>query len=311
MGYVNRDWEIVDYQLYELRATGLIAEGSHRVRGPRPDGLSEGRFVACLGAAQTFGALCDRPFPALLREKLETPFLNLGFGGAGPSFFLRNGELLELVNKSRLAVIQVMSGRSVSNSLFESNGTDFLIRRDNGKKVAAGDAFSELLDRGRSLGPFRLNRILPRIMAIVGQGTVKRLVRECRANYLAEYRTLFQLITVPKILFWFSKRSPDYRDSYASLGEVFGEFPQLVNREMMDHLKTDCEGYVECVTSRGSPQRLISRFTGQPVSIKHSDARPDLDSTPNYYNAYYPSSEMHEDAAAALAPVCRELMDRF
>ena len=298
MGYVERDREVVDYQTYELGETGLIAKDSRLVRGPRSGALAARRFIACLGAAQTFGVLSERPFPALLQETLQTPVLNLGFGGAGPSFFLRDRGLLDLVNQSRLAVVQVMSGRSVSSSLFECDGTDFLIRRSNGKRVSAADAFSDLLKKGQRLGPFRPRRVLPRVMAIVGQRTVKQLVRECRATYLEDYRELFSAIQVPTILFWFSKRSPDYRDRYANLREVFGEFPQLVDREMVDHLKPYCVDYVECVTSRGSPQRLISRFTGEPVSIKESDARPDLSSSPHQYNSYYPSPEMHEDAAA-------------
>ncbi|MEY3898382.1 MAG: hypothetical protein RLZZ214_3903 [Verrucomicrobiota bacterium] len=308
MGYEKRDWEVVDYELWEMGESGLVPPGSRLARGPCPGKLQDQRFVTCLGAAQTFGVLCRNPYPALLQEAVGQPVVNLGFGGAGPSYFLNDPELIHLVNRSSLAVIQVMSARSTSNSLFESTGNDFGIRRSDGHKMAAEELFVSVLKQGQSIGPFQPKRFVPRIMAILGQQKAKQLVRECRDSYLEEYAELLDRIKVPKVLLWISKRAPDYQERYATIGEMFGEFPQLVNRGMVESLRAQCDAYVECVTSRGSPQTLFSRFTGEPVSIRHSDARPDLQSTPLARDGYYPSPEMHEDAAAALIPVCLGLL---
>lgn len=308
MGYAERDWEVVDYELWELGDCGLVPPASRAVRGPCPGKLQDKQFVTCLGAAQTFGALCRQPFPALIQESIGQPVLNLGFGGAGPSFFLNDPELINVVNRSSLAVVQVMSARSTSNSLFQSTGTDFVLRRSDGKQFAAEQIFVSLLKQGQGIGPFRPKRFLPRIMATIGQQKVKRIVRECRESYLEEYSELLGRIKVPKVLLWISKRAPEYQERYAAIGELFAEFPQLVNRGMVEQLRTQCDAYVECVTSRGSPQHLISRFTGEPVGIRHADARPDLPATSSNKDGYYPSPEMHEDAASALIPVCMSLL---
>src|SRR5690606_30734795 len=82
-GYVIRDWEVVDYACYELEGTGLW------FRGPAPGRLEAGRYFTAIGAAQTFGCFCPRPYPALLAERLGVEGLNLGYSGAGPAFFLR------------------------------------------------------------------------------------------------------------------------------------------------------------------------------------------------------------------------------
>jgi hypothetical protein len=73
---------------------------------------------------------------------------------------------------------------------------------------------------------------------------------------------------------------------------LWGQFPQFVNRAMVDQLRGHADLYVECVSSRGSPQRI-------------------MDSTGNFYwDKYYPSAEMHEDAASLLLPAYRSLLDR-
>ena len=71
MSYQERDYEVVDYELYAIPGIGMA-------RGPAPDSLEAGRYFTCLGAAQTFGCFCERPFPALVAERLGVPALNFG-----------------------------------------------------------------------------------------------------------------------------------------------------------------------------------------------------------------------------------------
>ena len=107
MGYEERDWEIVDY--------GVEMTPDHRfkLRGPLPD-LDGADYFSTVGAAQTFGCFCQKPYPMLLQEQLALPVLNLGVGGAGPEFFNNNPILIDYINRSRFVVVQVMSGRSQS-----------------------------------------------------------------------------------------------------------------------------------------------------------------------------------------------------
>jgi hypothetical protein len=278
--YQERDWEIVDYQLYELPGTGLS------FRGPNPGDLRESEYFVCLGAAQTFGCFATRPFPVLLQERLGMPVLNLGYAGAGPEFFFGNGALMAYINRARFAVVQVMSGRSESNSLFDSGGLELLTRRSDGARIGADAAYRELLEDG-------------------GEAVVRRVVEETRANWVASCRRLLGDIKVPTLLFWFSKRSPSYGIGYDNLFSMFSSFPQLVDDRMVAQVRPLADDYVECVTQRGIPQRLISRFTGEPVVL--SPPRKDLSKEGQTHNLYYPSPEMHEDAADCLGDACSRL----
>jgi hypothetical protein len=296
-GYQDRDREIVDYQLYYLDNFDFC------VRGPEPQKLEENKYFVCLGAAQTFGCFTEKPYPVLLQEKINMQSLNLGFAGAGPYFFLRNKDfLIKYINNAKFAVIQVMSGRSESNSLFDSGGLEYLTRRSDGVKIGAQQAYDEVLRN-------------------YDKKYVKELIAETRLNWVNNYKLLLEEIKIPKVLFWFSTRKSYYTEIYlckkyagipaffgkSNAGALFGKFPQLVNPEMINQIRQYSDEYVECISKRGMPQVLISRFTGKPITIDPGLARKDLGNGKRQkYNNYYPSPEMHIDAANALEKVCKK-----
>lgn len=302
-GYQRRDIDIVDYQMYDLQDTGLS------FRGPVPADLSPGSYFVCLGAAQTFGCFCQDPYPAQLEKALGLPALNLGYGGAGPEFFAQQKSLLPLIKNARFVVLQVMSGRSQSNPYYECGGLEYVTRRADGKRMGALEAYKELMS-GPSLGgelPIigRYARALSRRLAV---GETRRVVEDARAQWVANFQALCDEITVPKVLFWFSKRKPAYQESYKSVFKLFNEYPQLVDDKMTDAVKAHCDHYVECVSERGSPQPLFHKDTGEPAIVHTGNDREDLKGEPWTHNKYYPSPQMHDDAFAALEPVCRDLL---
>ena len=303
-GYQQRDREVVDYRMYELPGTGL------QFRGPPLLIDAPGSYFTCIGAAQTFGCFCERPFPALLAERLGLPALNLGYGGAGPEFFDRHRSLLTYINRSKFVVIQVMSGRSQSNSVFDCRGLEYGIRRSDGVAIGADALYSQLLGgpTANTGLPALVRKAVARSMSLP---RTLRVIAETRRAWIQSSERLLAGITVPTILFWFSKRAPAYRTGVRNLEALFGEFPQLVNQVMVDLVRSRCDDYVECISARGSPQRLYSRFTGRPVTVDPADDRPDLAVGRAWtHNRYYPSAEMHEDAADALEPTCRRALEQ-
>jgi hypothetical protein len=188
MQYQKRDWEVVDYQGYILKNTGGKA-----VRGPEPKTLEKGQYFVCVGAAQTLGCYCEKPYPTLLQEKLNLPVLNLGMAGAGPLCFLEEQPFLDYINRAKFAIVQVMSGRSENNSFFDSQGREYLTRLSDGVKLGADLAYTELLKQ------YDLNY-------------VKTIIAETRHNWVQNFQKLLQAIQVPKILFWFSTREPYYQE---------------------------------------------------------------------------------------------------
>jgi hypothetical protein len=292
LGYAGRDYEIVDYHMTDLPRSGI------QVRGPLPPDLEPGSYFAAVGAAQTFGCYCENPFPQMIAERIGLPALNLGIAGAGPEFFLVDDDMIPHINRARFAIVQVMSGRSQSNSVYSCDGKEYVTRRKDGRQLGAEEIFDELLGKPVPKESSILQRARRKVVNLMGRSATRALVEEIRANWVRSNLELLDRIAVPTVLFWFSRRGTDYTEDYASTFKLFGEFPQLVHTEMLAPLKARATSYVECVSARGTPQKLFSRFTGEPATEPHA------------FNAYYPSPEMHEDAADALEPVCRGLAAR-
>lgn len=301
--YQNLDKDIIDYKIYDFQ--GL------KLRGPK---LDNNKYIAFIGASQTFGRYCQEPYPNILGKRLNMGILNFGIGGKGPTYFLRNKTILEAVNKADLVIIQVLSGRSIGNSVFGSmDGGMHGIRLIDGKRMRSDYIFSELINGIDNRG--------------LSREFMENLVKEIRGNYVAATIELLEAIQPPKVLLWFSTRTPEYKEIYgltpyqqftkdfrqifsaileklsngkigffrrykeAHVDNLLAEFPHLVNREMIEEIKPHCDCYVELVSNTGLPQ-VLRDFQGKIVGKDN----------------YYPSPEMHQQAVELLYPVCQSIL---
>jgi hypothetical protein len=180
--------------------------------------------------------------------------------------------------KDKFVVVVVLSGRSESNSLFDN--------RASGNLMGVRKADKRLM---------RFEEFVSDLMKTESRDRVMEIIQETRASYVSNMMTLLQKIYRPKILFWFSMRTPEYQERFGSTWELLGDFPQIVNRKMIDMLRPYADHYVECVTSRGMPQQLWQASQAVDGTVVENG---------RLVNRYYPSPEMHEDAASSLAPVC-------
>jgi hypothetical protein len=280
--YQIQDFDIVDYQLWNHEAAPDL------LRGPSPKTLysSSPRFLAFLGAAQTFGTMCRYPYPNLVSSMLGYEALNLGLGGAGPGKYLRNPGLFEWINQSQAAVIQVMAARSSPNSLMVNppGGSMFRWRSDEPNT------------------PLRHSEELyKQLLGEKADDEIFSIISETRDNWVREYKELSSMISVPTILLWMSSRNPQYKIGTDSIQSLFGGFPQLVDKASFDRISAFFDHAVISVTDAGMPAPLISRFTGRPSPVQRDRHKMRV-------NNYYPSQEQHINAALKLKPILLELI---
>jgi len=280
--YDLRDHEIVDYQYWELPGTGI------QFRGPAVDFGDPAPYFSCAGAAQTFGCFVADPYPALLGARIGMRAVNLGLGSATPVIF-SDERLLKIINGGRFLVLQVMAARQCGNSRLQSLGTDLVRDRRYGDEVPAHVAWQRILDEERS--------------------ELERYVAESQATWVDQYQTLLRQIHVPVIFFYYSVKtkgtdpSMDAKDALT----LFDAFPQLVRGSSIDVVAKLCDDFVACTSTRNHGHRLTSRLSGEPVEVDNSVLDPHM--TMRWkHNWYYPSPEMHEDAAASLLPAASALM---
>lgn len=280
--YQDQALGLVNYQYFQ--APG----GTLYFRGPVPPSLEKNEFFVCIGAAQTFGRFCETPFSEIISDRLDIPCLNLGYAGAGLSFYLMNDYLIDLINKARFVVVQVMSGRSESNSRYLSlTGRNILTRVSNKTTLMDTEAYEEIL-RSNSFD------------------LIREIVQQTKYSWLRNTTSLLERITIPKCLFWFSVRSPQYQMNFNNVKSLLGEFPHLIDTSLINAVKPLANGYVECVSNRGLPQKLYAKNNNDKVEVTFG-LGPGAKAKKSDYNRYYPSPEMHLDAADALLSTCQKL----
>lgn len=277
--YQNRDWDVVDYEGFEIKGLPYV------LRGPKPKSTKDGNYGMILGAGQSFGVLVRRPYAHMITEDFDLPMLNLSVGGSAPQLYLNNQAALEPYRNAKFVIVQVLSARSSKTSYFETrDGKNMLRPAGSSLPYVPGDtAYTAMFE----------NEPEPLVRAVIG---------ELRANWMREMTELLSLIKAPKILLWFSKRSPDIEDTFDDYRKSSGVFPQFVNRDMVDAVRRHADFYVEGQTKRGVPNQLVNRFTGEPAQVMLGDKK--LAKSEDYY---YPSPEMHEDVYALLKPVISKI----
>ena len=286
--YQKRDYEVVDYQEYHLPGIDDAP-----LRGPEPD-LSSGNYFSCAGAAQTHGIFVEMPYPALLAELLHLQALNLGQPAAGPGYFANEPEMIELINNGKFIVLQVMAARMESNRYYEAIGYRETLRdRQTGELLAGFQAWPRIFrDHASELA---------------------EIIGDCRDNWSGNYRKLIRQINVPIVLLWISHER--HYEETIELDNEFGDdgsamyqkFPQLVDKTCVEPLIDLCAGFAICNSTRGAGHELKSRFTGESVNLDSGLIHPHFKNTSLTHNHYYPSPEIHEDAAAEIISALKKI----
>lgn len=276
---MSEHYQQLDGPHFDYALTAVPGIDGHRFRGPLPP--LDAPFIACIGGAQTFGRFAVDPYPAQLSRALGVPCLNLGLGGAGPRFAL-SPPVLQLLARARLVVVQMFSGRSASNALFDNtDGRNF-------GRVVGTDAWMSF------------EQFLEELMQRADRPLLERTVAETRDDYTFAMESLARAIPAPKVLLWLSRRRPAYRIDWSTPWGVLAHYPQLVDQDVVDRLKPGHDAYVECVGEAGLPQRLWPSEVAVDGTQRGADGWLE--------NRYYPPPELHEQCAELLLGPCRELL---
>ena len=197
--YQPEDKEFFDYQIYQYK--------NWLLRGPKPDLTKP--YICFIGAAQTFGRYCQRPFVHQVSQHLGIPAMNFGIAGADPSYFLKD-DIISCANESVLTVFQVLSARSCTNSLFT-----------NKSGCREGFAYGQ---------PMVSNNFW-------AKGQDVKIVQESQDQYIKTMKKLFTLVRGKKVLFWISTRQPKHNTSYQTLSNIF---PHFVNKNVKSSRSPIC-----------------------------------------------------------------------
>lgn len=279
IGYQGVDRRVIDYDLWFASPEGPA------LRGPRQDlaRLDWPRSICCIGAAQTFGRFVHAPYPAQLGRLLRRPALNLGVSGAGPEYYLGRPALMDMLARAGTAVVQVMSGRSVSAGAFralDNNGLlQFLEGPRRGERMLAQQAYAALRED-------------------CGEAAFRSQVLAAQERWVQLYRELAARLSGLKLLLWISADEPgrNVRLDRSPLGG----FPHLVTAAMLAEVGALFDHVVLCVLHRMPAQVLVNDTTGVMETVFDAVRFPARPDAVRQFNTYYATPDLHDLATAQL-----------
>ncbi|MEJ7926299.1 DUF6473 family protein [Sphingobium sp. AN641] len=273
--------EIIDYDFYSLDGMPRL-----RFRGPLfdPRKAEKGSFFTSLGSAHTLGVLSPTTYTRILAGKLGMPGWNTGVGGISAAFYNAHPAIIDMANRGSFAIVQVTAARLASNDRIQTTpAAQTVFDSRHGDMVEPEMAWA------------RIEREEPE--------KLDTYIAQSRASWARDHEQLLRSLTVPTVLLWFAVRPIEAGGaSIRQVGSTAATaFPQYIDETDVQKIRDRADAMTVCVTSRGSGHPLISRFTGRHVTITYPTVNLVEDA-----NHYYPSPEMHEDAANALLPVVRK-----
>jgi len=205
------------------------------LRSPEPDVSKP--FIACIGAAHTFGRRVKEPFPSLLPIQAA----NFGLSGGQPASFL-HPEWLGLINKATICIVQVPSARASETSQW--------IPAMNVAGFVAGDI---VLKKDLKAPPKFSGTHWNELVEAKNWRVCAKLIQEVQMAYMRDFTQLLLSIRVPTILLWAGECEPDPMQwnciSENAVRWAVYKYPHMVNESMWMALQRLADANVMDITN--------------------------------------------------------------
>ncbi|MCD1626811.1 DUF6473 family protein [Seohaeicola saemankumensis] len=227
-------------------------------RGPRRSLI--GDYALFLGGSETFGRFIEKPFPALLEAETGITCVNFGWQNAGVDVFLNDPTVVDVAEKARVTVVQVMGAQNMSNRFYTVHS------RRNDRFLNASGLMKQMF-RDVDFTEYAFNRHLLSSLRQLAPERYLMIRDELKSAWLSGMRHLLQAIGGRTILLWFSDHTPD-RDKGLALverarGEDLGQDPLFIDRSMLETLRPLVTALVEVTAS---PSALAQGTRGMVFS---------------------------------------------
>ncbi len=233
-------------------------------------------YIAMLGGSLTFGIWVHTPFPALVAAATARPVVNLGVHHGGPDVYLSDPEILNIVARADVAVVQITGAETLTNPLYSVHA------RRNDRFLAATPVLRDLFPEV-DFTEIHFVRHLLQVLQRVDNRRFALVVLALKANWVGRMQELLIHLPLRRRLLWVAEQAPpDRADSLEPGGPLFVDAPML---ERLRPLAGDV-----IVAVRGIEARLRDAAAAGPAWDRAS--RPDD----------LPGPETHRLVAALVLP---------
>jgi len=258
-------------------------------------------FGACIGSATTFGRFIRNPYPKQLEAATAMPFYNLGISGARPEAYLANESLMEMLRKANIVIVELMSARGYPSALFAPAGYDankgqFMDWLGWHAHRGADARLNWLLTQGERNEPVFVDHVYEIGFPYLTPEQREFLRDTVVAHYTNDLMVLLREIGKPVLGLLVTRSGPwqarGTREP-SSFAEWSGSYPHFVDGAVVAYLRHQGIPVVISRSGRGLPFTVRNWKNNEPAAVFPWQQNPSL-------NSYYPSQEIHDDAAAEL-----------
>ncbi|ARE41041.1 hypothetical protein RGUI_2900 [Rhodovulum sp. P5] len=250
-------------------------------RGPRQD--VDKPYCAVVGGTETYGKFIPKPFPALVEERTGTPVVNLGCVNGGLDVFANDASVVDLLAGARVAVIQALGAHNMSNRFY-------VVHPRRNDRFLRASSMMKALFPSIDFAEYNFTRHLLSTLRDTSQPAFEMVVAELQMAWQARMRGLAAGIPGEKVLLRFSSRPPEH----AGPDDDLGDDPLFITPHMIDSVRPYFSRVVEVEPS----EPALSQGTAGMVHSEMDEPAA----------AALPGPAVHEEIAAALAPVVEDLM---
>jgi hypothetical protein len=259
-------------------------------RGPRR--RLEGEYAVFLGGSETYGRFIAQPFPALVEAQTGLRCVNLGLQNAGVDAFLNDATVMEVAEKARVTIVQVMGAQNMSNRFYAVHS------RRNDRFLNASGLMKQLF-RDVDFTEFTFNRHMLSAIWSLSPDRYQMIREELREAWVARMRHLLHGINGRTVLLWFSQHQPEASNLDGARArpkghEELGRDPLFVDRAMIEVMRPLVTEVVE--------------VTASPAAMAQGTIGMVFDPLEAPVAAGMMGPMAHGEAAGALAPVLLRLM---
>lgn len=249
-------------------------------RGPRR--RLEGRYGAVLGGSETYGKFVADPYPALIEQASGLAMVNFGYMNAGTDVFVNEPVVVDVCNRAKVTVIQLMGAQNMSNRFYAVHP------RRNDRFLRASTLLKTIF-RDVDFTEFHFTRHMLSALKSRSEEKFALIEEELKSAWVARMRILLQKVAGKSVLLWIG----DHRATESGRDSL-GPEPLLVDPGMVavirSHATDLCHVTPSAVArSAGTEGMLFGPLDGPAA-------------------AEMPGPRIHAEVAAALTPVITRLL---
>lgn len=232
-------------------------------------------YLAVVGGTETYGKFVERPYPALLEERIGVPVVNFGAVNAGVDIFSTDETVLAACSGARAVILQVMGAHNLRNRYYS-------VHQRRNDRFLRGSTLLRMLYPDVDFTEFHFTRHLIQTLHDIDPARFAAVETELRAAWIGRMRALLRRIEAPVVLLWLADRRPEDPSDLHRTSD-----PLFVNDAMLEDIRPLVAGIVEAIPTAGAHE---SGREGMVYSGLEAPAAAEV-----------PNAAVHREAAEALA----------